>query len=49
MARLYEWIPETAEGKLIRWALLVVGGAYAVHLLMDAFGGKSSIPLIGKL
>lgn len=36
MYKLYQWKPEDEMDKLIRFALLVGGGAYVTHLLMDS-------------
>jgi len=35
MYKLYRWEAENEMDKLARFALLVAGGAYATHLLMD--------------
>jgi len=35
MYKLYQWETEDEMDKLIRFALLVGGGAYVMHLLMD--------------
>jgi inner membrane protein len=45
LKKLYDWQPESADGQFWRSVGLVVGGAYAVHLLMDACT-KRSLPLI---
>lgn len=44
--RAYQWSPETPEGKFFRGVCLIAGGAYLVHLAMDATT-KRSLPLIG--
>ncbi|HFE38728.1 MAG TPA: metal-dependent hydrolase [Gammaproteobacteria bacterium] len=36
MYKLYQWEAEDEMERLIRFALLTVGGAYIVHLLMDS-------------
>lgn len=36
MYKLYQWEPENEKDKLIRFGLLITGGAYIAHLLMDA-------------
>lgn len=46
--RLLDWKPQTNEEKALKYASLLVGGAYGVHLVMDAMTSKS-LPLIGKL
>jgi len=46
--RAYKWTPETVEGSVMRWMLLVVGGAYLTHLAMDAMTPKG-LPLLGRL
>ncbi|MET0029404.1 MAG: metal-dependent hydrolase [Candidatus Thiodiazotropha sp.] len=44
LLKLYQWQPETRENELLRSIALIVGGAYTVHLLMDARTAKS-LPL----
>jgi hypothetical protein len=46
--RLLDWKPQTDAEKVLSYALLLVGGAYGIHLFMDAMTSKS-LPLIGKL
>jgi len=46
--RLYRWEPTTAEGKVLRLLGLVAGGAYLVHLALDATT-KRSLPLVGRI
>lgn len=46
--RLYRWEPQTNSEDLVRLLLLGVGGAFLIHLAMDAFSPKG-LPLIGKL
>ena len=45
LLKLYQWQPETQENRFLRSIALIAGGAYAVHLLMDARTVKS-LPLI---
>lgn len=45
LKKLYDWEPETEGQQLLRGILLVVGGAYGVHLVMDALT-KRSLPLV---
>lgn len=46
--RVYKWEPETAQNKFIRALILIGGGAYLVHLTLDATTPRS-LPLIGRL
>ena len=46
--KVYKWQPEDPGYKLLRWALLIAGGAYLTHLMMDGFTAKS-LPLVDKL
>lgn len=48
MYKLHQWMPEDEIEKLIRFCLLVAGGAYLIHLAMDA-GTRRSLPLLGKI
>ena len=48
MKKLYDWKPEEDAHKAIRHILLVGGGAYLIHLALDACTPKS-LPLIGRL
>lgn len=48
MYKLYRWEPADEWGKFFRFVGLVIGGAYLVHLAMDACT-PASLPLIGKL
>jgi len=43
--RLYEWQPEDDADRFVRSLLLAAGGAYLIHLAMDAMT-KRSLPLI---
>ena len=45
---LYKWDPDEEWKKVIRFALLVGGGALIIHLALDAIT-KRSLPLIGKV
>lgn len=47
MKRAYEWIPQDDRGRLLRHLLLIAGGAYLVHLALDACT-RRSLPFIGK-
>lgn len=46
--KVYKWQPEDPGYQLLRWALLIAGGAYLTHLMMDGFTAKS-LPLVGRL
>jgi inner membrane protein len=46
--RLYRWELDTPMTQTLRALALVAGGAYLVHLAMDATT-KRSLPLIGRL
>lgn len=46
--RLYQWEPSTPELKALRLIGLIGGGAYLVHLALDATT-KRSLPLIGRM
>lgn len=46
--RTYQWQPETDGKKLLKWAFLIGGGSYGVHLLMDSCTRKS-LPLFGRI
>lgn len=48
MYKLYRWKPVDDWGKFLQFVGLVAGGAYLVHLAMDACT-PASLPLIGKL
>lgn len=48
MYKAYKWTPEDPAYQLLRWALLIAGGAYLTHLVMDGFTAKS-LPLVGKI
>ncbi len=48
MLRVHEWEPEEMWEELVRFFLLIAGGAYLVHLAVDALS-PSSIPLLGKI
>jgi inner membrane protein len=43
----YQWEPETEVGQILRRVALLAGGAYLIHLAMDATTARS-LPLIGK-
>lgn len=45
---LYQWEPKDDQERLARSILMVVGGAYLIHLLLDFFTPKS-LPMIGKI
>lgn len=45
LKKLYDWQPQTDEGRFWRGIGMVVCGGYAVHLLMDATT-KRSLPLV---
>lgn len=42
---IYLWQPQTDADKLIKVVLLIAGGAYLVHLIMDS-QTKKSLPVI---
>ena len=46
--KVYRWQPQEPHHELLKTVALIGGGAYLVHLLMDATTPKS-LPLIGKL
>ena len=46
--RLHGWDAETPEQKFLRTVGLIAGGAYLVHLALDATT-KRSLPLIGRI
>lgn len=46
--RLYGWDAETPEQKFLRTVGLIAGGAYLVHLALDATT-KRSLPLVGRI
>lgn len=43
----YRWQPATDSEKLVRYLLLLVGGAYLAHLVLD-LGTPRSLPLVGR-
>lgn len=47
-ARLWQWTPTDERGKVLRYFGLIAGGAYLVHLAMDA-GTPKSLPIVGTL
>ena len=47
--RLYQWKPESVEGKLLKWILLIAVGTYLTHLAMDLLFSRSGLPVVGKL
>jgi inner membrane protein len=46
--RAYRWEPEPASEKVLRALCLIAGGAYLVHVALDATT-KRSLPLVGPL
>jgi hypothetical protein len=48
MGQLYRWAPDEPWQRVLRGTALIAGGAYLVHLLMDATTAKS-LPLVGRL
>lgn len=46
--RAYKWEPATSRDKFIRGLILIGGGAYLVHLTLDATTPRS-LPIIGRL
>lgn len=48
MYKLSQWETQTEGEKILKFCLMVAGGAYLVHLAMDACT-KRSLPLLGKL
>jgi len=48
MYKTYKWQPDDPVYQMLRWVLLIAGGAYLTHLVMDRFTAKS-LPLVGKL
>lgn len=48
LKKIYLWEPKDDFEGLLRCALLITGGAYLSHLVLDAFT-KRSLPLVGKL
>lgn len=46
--RMYQWQTETPLQELLRWAGMIVSGAYVAHLICDA-GTPRSLPLLGRL
>ena len=46
--RLYQWDPSSSELKALRFVGLIAGGAYLVHLTLDATT-KRSLPLVGAM
>lgn len=46
--KAYKWRPKDTGDQLLRWVLLIAGGAYLTHLAMDAVTSKS-LPLVGKI
>lgn len=46
--RAYHWQPTEDWQKLARWLAMIAGGAYLVHLALDATTRKS-LPMIGKI
>jgi membrane-bound metal-dependent hydrolase YbcI (DUF457 family) len=48
MYKLSQWKTQTDGEKLLKFCLMVAGGAYLAHLAMDACT-KRSLPLLGKI
>jgi inner membrane protein len=46
--KAYKWEPKDQSGHFLRWLAMLAGGAYLVHLAMDACTPKG-LPLLGKL
>lgn len=46
--KAYKSEPTTTEGKILRAACLIAGGAYLVHLALDATT-KRCLPIIGQI
>jgi inner membrane protein len=46
--KLYEFEPQSTLGEVARLAGLIAGGAYLLHLALDATT-KRSLPLVGRL
>jgi len=46
--KLYQWGPESPEGRFLRAFGLIAGGSYLIHLAFDATT-KRSLPLVGRL
>jgi membrane-bound metal-dependent hydrolase YbcI (DUF457 family) len=46
--KLYQWQPEEEWEDVLRQGLLVVCGAYVIHLLADSFTPRG-LPLLGKV
>jgi inner membrane protein len=46
--KLYEFKPQSALGERLRLAGLIAGGAYLIHLALDATT-RRSLPLVGRL
>jgi len=46
--KAYHWEPDTAQGRLLRGVCLLAGGAYLIHLGLDATT-KRSLPVMGRL
>lgn len=47
LKRTYDWKPMTICNRALRHILLIAGGAYLIHLALDASTSRS-LPLIGK-
>jgi len=45
--RLYNWQPQEDWKKVAKFSALAIGGAYLIHLAMDASTPRS-LPLVGK-
>lgn len=46
--KVYQWKPEDSVDDILRFLLLVIGGAYLIHLALDA-GTPRSLPIVGKV
>ncbi len=46
--KAYKWQPTEDWQQIVRWLAIIVGGAYLVHLALDALTAKS-LPLVGKV
>ena len=46
--KLYQWDPKTPQEEMLRLVGLIAGGAYLIHLALDATT-KRSLPLIGRI
>lgn len=44
---LYQWQPQTDEGRFMRKVAMIAAGAYLCHLALDALTPRS-LPLVGR-